>query len=70
LFEVHTLANPKSTSDWLVKKKRVVIAPKRPLRSNKQRLLSLNAYPRTFSQRIGGVITDETWHYHRRFRQL
>jgi hypothetical protein len=31
----NTRAIPKSNSDWLVKKKRVVIAPKRKLSSNK-----------------------------------
>jgi hypothetical protein len=42
------------------KKKRVVIAPKRKPSSDKQRLLSLNAYPRLFSLHSVGAITDET----------
>ena len=47
---------------WLVgKKKHVVVAPKCRLSSNKYGLLSLNAYPNTFSLRTVGVISDETW---------
>jgi hypothetical protein len=42
------------------KKKRVVIAPKRKLSSNKYSL-SLNVYCHTFSLHSVGVITDETW---------
>ena len=43
------------------KNKRVVIASKRTLSSNKELLFLLYAYPHTFSPRSVGVNTDETW---------
>ena len=43
------------------KNKRVVIASKRTLSSNKELLFLLYAYPRTFSPRSVGVNTDRTW---------
>ena len=43
------------------KNKRVVIASKRTLRSNKELLFLLYAYPHTFSPRSVGVNTDKTW---------
>ena len=55
------VGNSKINLRLVGKKKRVVIVPKRMLSSNKQHLLSLNAYPHTFLMRSVGVITDETW---------
>ena len=43
------------------KNKRVVIASKRTLSSNKELLFLLYAYPHTFSPRSVGVNTDKTW---------
>ena len=43
------------------KNKRVVIASKRTLSSNKEHLFLLYAYPHTFSPRSVGVNTDKTW---------
>ena len=43
------------------KNKRVVIASKRTLSSNKELLFLLYAYPHTFSPRSVGVNTDTTW---------
>ena len=43
------------------KNKRVVIASKRTLSSNKKLLFLLYAYPHTFSPRSVGVNTDKTW---------
>ena len=43
------------------KNKRVVIASKRTLSSNKKLLFLLYAYPHTFSPRSVGVNTDRTW---------
>jgi len=43
------------------KNKRVVIASKRTLSSNKELLFLLHAYPHTFSLRSVGVNTDKTW---------
>ena len=43
------------------KNKRVVIASKRTLSSNKELLFLLYAYPNTFSPRSVGVNTDKTW---------
>jgi hypothetical protein len=57
---IYTWAIPKSTTDWLVKK-RFDIVPKHRLSSNKWCLLSLNTYPHAFSLRSVGVIADETW---------
>ena len=53
--------NSKINLRLVAKKKRTVIVPKCRLSSNKLGLLSLNAYPHTFSLRSVGVITDETW---------
>jgi hypothetical protein len=54
-------AIPKSTSDWLVEKKPVGIAPNHKLSRNKQCLFSLNTNPHAFSLHSVGVIGDETW---------
>ena len=43
------------------KNKRVVIASKRTLSSNKEILFLLYAYPHNFSPRSVGVNTDKTW---------
>ena len=43
------------------KDKRVVIASKHTLSSNKELLFLLYAYPHTFSPRSLGVNTDKTW---------
>ena len=43
------------------KNKRVVIASKRTLSSNKELLFLLYAYPHTFSPRSVRVNTDKTW---------
>ena len=43
------------------KNKRVVVASKRTLSSNKELLFLLYAYPHTFSPRNVGVNTDRTW---------
>ena len=43
------------------KNKRVVIASKRTLSSNKELLFLLYAYPHTFSPCSVGVNTDKTW---------
>ena len=43
------------------KNKRVVIASKRTVSSNKELLFLLYAYPHTFSPRSVGVNTDRTW---------
>ena len=43
------------------KNKRVVIASKRKLSSNKELLFLLYTYPHTFSPRSVGVNTDKTW---------
>ena len=43
------------------KNKRVVIASKRTLSSNKELLFLLYAYPHAFSPRSVGVNTDRTW---------
>ena len=55
------VGNSKINIRLVGKKKRVVIAPKCMLSSNKECLLSLNAYPHTFLLCSVGVITDETW---------
>jgi len=55
------VGNSKINLQLVGKKKRIVIAPKCMLSSNKQHLLSLNTYPHTFSLRSVGVITGETW---------
>jgi hypothetical protein len=49
--------NSKIILRFVGKKKRVVIAPKPHLSSNKLRLTSLNTYLHTFSLRSVGVIT-------------
>jgi len=56
-FEGHSKINLRLVG----KNKRVVIASKRTLSSDKELLFLLNAYPQTFSQRSVGVISDETW---------
>ena len=43
------------------KNKRVVIASKRTLSSNKELMFLLYAYPHKFSPRSVGVNTDKTW---------
>jgi len=65
LYKVHYntmyVGNSKINLRLVGKKKFVAIAPKRTPSSKKEHLLSLKAYPHTFSLRSVGVITDETW---------
>ena len=56
-YEGYSKINPRLVG----KNKRVVIASKRTLSSNKELLFLLYAYPHTFSPRSVGVNTDKTW---------
>ena len=57
IYEVYSKINLRLAG----KNKRVVIASKRTLSSNKELLFLLYAYPHTFSPRSVGVNTDRTW---------